>query len=75
MRLALLQACLGLDFVPGDRRVGFDGPVLPDFIDEVTLRGLASGSGSLDVSLRRFGAETAVSALKRSGGVRLQVTS
>jgi len=51
--LSLLQSCLGLAFDPADRQVVFDRPVLPDFIDDVQLRRLSAGSGSVDVTIGR----------------------
>jgi glycogen debranching enzyme len=69
--LALLQSCLGLRFDPAAGEVCFDQPVLPDFLDEVVLRRLAIGEGSLDVALRRARHEVVVTVLARSGDVRV----
>ena len=69
--LALLQSCLGLRFDPRAGEVCFDQPVLPDFLDEVVLRRLAIGEGSLDVALRRARHEVVVTVLARSGDVRV----
>jgi glycogen debranching enzyme len=72
--LAMLQACLGLGFDPEQRRVTFDGPVLPDFLSEVTLRNLALGDGAVDVALRRSGSKVVVDVLHRDGGLRVLTT-
>ena len=39
--LSLLQSCLGLRFDTTRGSVAFDEPLLPDFLDEVTLRRLS----------------------------------
>ncbi len=69
--LSLLQACLGLEIDPVAGIVRFEHPVLPDFLDEVTLRGLTLPAGKLDVAVRRNGGEIAVSVLSRSGDVKV----
>ncbi|QJP17542.1 amylo-alpha-1,6-glucosidase [Starkeya sp. ORNL1] len=67
--LSLLQSCIGVSFRPGSCEVVFDRPVLPDFLHEVTLRGLSCAEGEIDVLLRQSGEEVVVSVLRRSGGV------
>jgi hypothetical protein len=66
----LLRACLGISFDPENEYVIFDQPVLPDFVDDVTLRQLAIGPGSLDVRLSRANAQVAVHVLSRRDGIR-----
>jgi glycogen debranching enzyme len=73
--LSLLQTCLGLGFEPANRRITFDRPVLPAFLDEVTLRGLTMGDVGIDVMLRRAGAEVAVNVLSRRGDIHVTITS
>ena len=51
----LLQACLGLRVDAGARRLELRDPVLPEFLDTVTLEGLTVGGGSVDLVLRRHG--------------------
>jgi glycogen debranching enzyme len=69
--LSLVQSCLGLSFSPADNSVRFDHPVLPAFLDEVVLKGLALGVGRVDVAVRRSHGEMAVSVLSRSGDIRV----
>ncbi|MDF2994498.1 MAG: amylo-alpha,6-glucosidase [Xanthobacteraceae bacterium] len=69
--LSLLQSCIGVSFRPGSCEVVFDRPVLPDFLHEVTLRGIRCGEGGIDVFLRQSGPEVVVSVLQRSGGSRV----
>jgi glycogen debranching enzyme len=64
-----LQACLGLriDAVAG--RLELHDPVLPEFLDTVTLDGLTVGAGSVDLVLRRHGDDVAVHVARRRGDV------
>jgi glycogen debranching enzyme len=68
--LSLVQSCLGLDFDPQAGLVVFDEPVLPDFVEEMTLRQLSVREGRLDVRLARAGTEVAAHVISRSGRVR-----
>lgn len=73
--IALLSACLGISFEPANRTVVFDRPVLPDFLDEVVLRGLSIGPATVDVMIRRAGDEVALNVLRRNGLIRVVVVS
>jgi len=71
--LALLQACLGLEFDFEDQGVRFLRPGLPDFVDEITIRSLAAGDGKVDVVLRRHSADVSVNVLRREGHAEVTV--
>ncbi len=73
--LSLVQSCLGLGFDPASRTVVFDRPVLPAFLEEVTLRGLTIGADRIDVTLRGQGHNVAMTVLSRSGDIRATMTS
>ncbi len=73
--LFMLQSCLGLGFDPAGLRITFEEPVLPDFLGEVMLRNLVLNGGSVDVALRRSGAQIVVDVLNRSGPLRVLTTS
>lgn len=73
--LFVLQSCIGLDFEPHEGKITFEEPVLPPFLDEVVLRGLKIGEGSVNVVLRRSGADVVVHAFDREGAVRVQIQS
>ena len=47
----------------------FDQPVLPDFVDDVTLRQLTLGDGRIDVRIPRADAVAAVHVLARQGAL------
>jgi glycogen debranching enzyme len=65
--LSLLQTTLGLNLFEGAREVAFYQPMLPAFIDQVQLRNLRLGGGSVDVLLRRDGDGVAATVTRRDG--------
>jgi glycogen debranching enzyme len=66
---ALLSACVGLELDYGRRAVQFNDPVLPSFLDEVTLTNLRLGQASIDVRLTRYGGDVALHVLERKGDI------
>jgi glycogen debranching enzyme len=73
--VSLVQACLGLNCESETATIYLDRPVLPRFLDTITIRNLRAGSGLIDLSVRRAGGEAAANVLRRDGGARLIVTS
>ena len=71
--LALLGACLGMRFDGAAGLVELCDPVMPDFLDELELRGVCANGGCLDIHLRRMGDDVSVSARNVRGTVRLNV--
>jgi glycogen debranching enzyme len=65
--LCLLQASLGLELLERTGEVKFYRPMLPDFLDQVHLRNLRLGSGSVDVLLHRRDKDIAVTVTRREG--------
>jgi glycogen debranching enzyme len=70
---ALVQASVGLGFDPGAGEIRFDRPVLPEFLDQLHLRGLQTKSGKADVLLRRYGSDVALNITRRHGDVPILV--
>ncbi len=70
---ALIQASLGMSFEQGGEEIRFDRPVLPEFLDELHLRGLQAKDGEADVMLRRYGVEVSVNITRRQGRVPIVV--
>lgn len=68
---ALLSACLGLEISHEDNEIRFVDPKLPDFLDELVLRGLRLGTSRVDARLRRDGQDVTVTVLAREGDVRI----
>ena len=73
--LMMLQACLGIEFDPAARRITFNRPILPRFLDEVTLRGLRIADATADITLRRAGEGVALQVLRRSGPCEIVTTN
>jgi glycogen debranching enzyme len=73
--LYLLQSCFGLSFKTASKQITFDRPNLPDFLNEVVLRRLSIGGGSVDLAVRRAGSEVVVTVLRREGDIRIVTTN
>lgn len=73
--LSMIQSCLGLSFSPTKLNIMFDEPILPAFLDTITIQRLAVGEKSADVLLRRSGKNVMVEVLNRHGPVRIMSTS
>ncbi len=74
-QLSLLQSCLGIRFDLASRTVVFDRPVMPPFIDEITLRSLAIGSARIDVKLVCVDDSVAMRVLSRRGNISATMNS
>jgi hypothetical protein len=48
--------------------------VLPEFLDQLHLRGLQTKDGVADVLFRRYGGDVAVNITRRQGNVPIVVT-
>jgi len=73
--LSLIQSCLGLGFDPARSEVSFDRPLLPDFLNQITLKGLRIGDNAVDVTLTRSGSGVVVETLARRGDIRVVTTN
>ena len=72
--LSILQSCLGMGFDSAGDTLIFHRPMLPEFLEEVTLRGITLPRGRLDVALRQAGSEVLVQPLDRQGEARVTTT-
>jgi glycogen debranching enzyme len=70
---ALVQASLGIGFDRGAGEIRFDHPALPEFLDELHLRGLQTKHGTADVLLRRYRGDVALNITRRQGNVPIVV--
>ena len=68
---ALLQACLGLELDQPADEIRFRHPMLPPFLEQVSLTNLRLGDTTVDVVLRGRGSDVAVSVPRRSGDARV----
>jgi glycogen debranching enzyme len=73
--LLILQSCLGLGFDPAKGHITFDEPVLPDFLDRVTIGNLILDGSAADVTLHRSETQVVVDVLDRRGPVRVVTTT
>jgi len=71
--LFMLQACLGVSFDPAGNAISFTEPLLPPFLDEVTIRNLRIGEASCDIAVS--GRQSIVHVLRRSGPLKVLVTA
>ena len=72
IRVGLGQPWYRLRWGAGEIR--FDRPVLPEFLDQLHLRGLQTKDGVADVLFRRYGGDVAVNITRRQGNVPIVVT-
>jgi hypothetical protein len=63
-----------MGFDPASGTLLFHQPLLPEFLDEVVLRGISLPQGRLDVLLRRVNSEVVVQVLEREGNTRVTTT-
>jgi glycogen debranching enzyme len=73
--MALLQACLGLSFDAPGRVIRFEKSALPEWLQQVQLRGLTLCGSKVDVQFLRTAGEVATTVLARSGNVRVVTVS
>lgn len=69
--LALIEACLGIRVHPTLGSVKVIRPMLPAFLDEVTLRGLTCGTVKLDIKFSRAGDQVAMRVLHTTGNAQV----
>jgi glycogen debranching enzyme len=66
----LLEACLGLSVSASERRLTFSKPILPRFLQQVTIRGLKVADGHADLLLTRHDkGDVGVNVLRREGAL------
>jgi glycogen debranching enzyme len=67
----VLQACLGLEIRAQESRVYLHHSALPESLEEVHIRDLRVGSGSVDLSFERYGETVGVNIDRRVGAVEI----
>ena len=74
--IGLLGACLGLSFDPDARMIRLEQPVLPSFLNRVTLRGLGLKGARIDIEIRRAtDSAVAMSVTSRTGDIRAMLVA
>jgi glycogen debranching enzyme len=66
-----LAASLGLTLDHQKNQINFTDPVLPAFLDAVSLKGLLLGASRLDILLNRHGTDVTVNVLARTGHAKV----
>ncbi len=69
----LLRAILGLSIDAPRAQVRFHRPVLPQFLQDVEIKNLRVGEGSVDLSLHRYEDDVGVNIIRREGPVEVVV--
>ncbi len=72
---ALVRACLGLSFRPELGTVRLDRPMLPAFLDQLTLRNLSLNTAMLSLRIRRSGDQVSVETIGRHGDAQVTMTA
>ena len=69
----LLEAALGLEFIPEHAEIRLRNPCLPPFIEDVLLRNLQLGEASVDLRIRRLKDEVALDIVRKHGRIQVSV--
>ncbi len=69
--LLLLKACLGLTIDAPNQRVQFVKPILPPFLNELSIQGLRVGTSTVDLALHRYPEDVGIHVLGRTGPVEI----
>ncbi len=72
--LMMLKAALGMEFEADRRRILFRQPSLPAFLRQVNITGLMVAPGkSVDLTIRRYGEDVTVEALRKPADVSILI--
>lgn len=69
----LLHSCLGVSFSPHKPQIRFDHPVLPGYLQWVSIRNLQIGGGTVDVTLRRHPRDVGLTVDDKRGDIDVVV--
>ena len=69
--LSLVQSCLGLGFDVAKDEICLREPIMPAFLQQLTVRGLQIGAGAVDIGFDRMEDKVVVRPLGRSGSARI----
>jgi glycogen debranching enzyme len=67
----MLEGCLGLSIDAPARRITFDRPALPGFLQTIRIERLRVGAATLDLLIERHKSDVSVRALERIGDVEI----
>jgi len=69
-----IQACLGLSVNAGEKKICFNSPMLPPFLQELRIKDLAVAEASIDIDLKRYENDVGVNVARRKGEVEVVIT-
>lgn len=69
----LIQSCLGLTVNAREKKIFFKNPILPPFLDSMTVRNLRVGNSSIDFSCNRYEKSVAINILKKEGDIGITI--
>jgi glycogen debranching enzyme len=72
---AVMGAALGVSFSPAAGEIRFTRPILPDFLDEVTLEHLRMGAVSVDLMFHRHTRDASLNVLRKQGEAEIVLVS
>ena len=72
---ALVRACLGLSFQPATKTVRLDRPMMPHFLNELTLRNLLLNDAMVSLTIRRSHEQVSVETIDRRGDIQVTMTA
>ena len=70
---AFLEACLGMQLRQEANAVSFRDPVMPAFLDHVTINHLSLGNSRIDLKLQRHGSDVTLNLLRRRGDAKVML--
>jgi glycogen debranching enzyme len=70
---SMLQSCLGLELDAARRRITFQAPRLPHFVQWLSIRGLSLAGHSVDLLLQRYENNVGIEVKRNSGGLDVVV--
>lgn len=70
---ACLEACLGLELRHTTNEICFVNPIVPEFLEHVTIRQLRLRGSVFDLELRRHGEDTTLRVLSRRGDAKVML--
>ncbi len=70
---SLLQACLGLTISRADNRIAFFWPVLPPFLERVSITNIRVGDSTLDIEFHRHAEDVGIQVVRRDGDAQVLV--
>jgi glycogen debranching enzyme len=71
---ALVAAAIGCVIDPQGGTLTLDRPVLPKFLDDLTIRNITIGTARIDLRLARVDGDVTTAVLRRTGDVVVMIT-